>query len=141
MTNKVSIVYVGVKPEKKDTVAGTGLVFPRMAPVSVDSAIAHQLLRFKSVWLKEDEVKSHVKALEDKEREAKQAEQEKAEQEAIEAEEASLLVDGFGDLGKMTSVQLATLAESESLAIDKKGAREKLADYAVRVRDALKAKA
>lgn len=140
MTNKVSIVYVGAKPEKKDTVAGTGLVFPRMAPVSVDSAIAHQLLRFKSVWLKEDEVKDFIKQQEDTAAALAEAEREAKEQERQEAEAASLLVEGFGDLGKMTSVQLATLAESESLPIDKKGAREKASDYALRVRNALQAK-
>lgn len=141
MSVKVTVVYVGNKPEKKDTVTGSDLVFPRMTPVSIESDIAHQLLKFKSVWRKEDEVKDFIKQQEDKAAALAEAEREAKEKEKQEAEEASLLVEGFGDLGKMTSIQLATLAESESLPIEKKGAREKAGDYALRVRDALQAKA
>jgi len=55
------------------------------------------------------------------------------------AEEQSMVV-GERDLAKMTSAQLATLVEGEDLDIEPQGPQEKVPDYRVRVRDALKAK-
>ncbi|HFS0210875.1 TPA: hypothetical protein ACHYTZ_004442, partial [Yersinia enterocolitica] len=43
------------------------------------------------------------------------------------------------DIAKLTSVQLATLVESEDLDI-KQGAQEKVDDFRVRVREAIQAK-
>lgn len=141
MSNKIAIVYVGSQAEKKDTVCGTGLVFPRLQPIDVPNELAPKFLRFKDVWVPQDQAQSYVDNQAAKAKQAAELAAQAAELEAQAAEEASLVVDGFGDLGKMTSVQLATIAESEGLAIDKKGAREKLGDYAIRVRDALKANA
>ena len=55
------------------------------------------------------------------------------------AEEQSMVV-GERDLAKMTSAQLATLVEGEDLDIEPQGPQEKVPEYRVRVRDALKAK-
>lgn len=140
MAETIAIVYVGNKPVKKDTVCGTDLLFPRLEPIAVTTDIAPKFLRFKEVWVKEDQAKDFIKQQDNKAAELAEREREAQELAAQEAEAASMLVEGVGDLGKMTSVQLATLAESESLDIKKKGAQEKLPDYAIRVRDALKAK-
>lgn len=140
MSNTVAIVYVGNKPVKKDTVCGTDLLFPRLEVIDVTTDLAPKFLRFKDVWVRESEVKKHAKAKDQEAAELERLEQEALEQEKAEAEAASMLVKDFGDLGKMTSVQLATLVESEGLDVEKKGAREKLPDYAIRVRDALNGK-
>ena len=50
------------------------------------------------------------------------------------------MVVGDIDLAKLTSAQLATLIEGEELGIEQKGPQEKVDDFRVRVRDALKAK-
>ena len=50
------------------------------------------------------------------------------------------MVVGERDLAKMTSAQLATLVEGEDLDIEPQGPQEKVPEYRVRVRDALKAK-
>lgn len=50
------------------------------------------------------------------------------------------MVVGTVDLAKLTSAQLNTLIEGEDLGIEQKGPQEKVDDFRVRVRDALKAK-
>ncbi|MGY3887006.1 hypothetical protein [Aeromonas aquatica] len=139
MSDKIAVVYIGDKPSKKDTVTGSRLVFPRHKPVDVESHIAMQLLEFPSVWRRSEElgdVKAQQEALE-------QAAIEEAErlaaEEARQAEEQSMVV-GDRDLAKLTSAQLATLVEGEDLDIEPQGPQEKVPDYRVRVRNALKAK-
>ncbi|RUR99443.1 hypothetical protein [Pectobacterium polaris] len=140
---EISVVYVGDKDKKRDTVTGSRLIFPRLKPVNVESGIAHQLLEFPTVWVREDQVKSVLaQSAEDEELKAQLAAEELARQKA-EAEANSWAVkigNDDVDLAKLTSVQLATLVEAEDLADLKQGAQEKVDDFRARVRDAVKAK-
>lgn len=139
MSDKIAVVYIGDKPSKKDTVTGSRLVFPRHTAVDVESHIAMQLLEFPTVWRRSEDlgdVKAEQEALE-------QAATEEAERLAAEAarlaEERSMVV-GDRDLAKLTSAQLATLVEGEDLPVEPQGPQEKVPEYRLRVRDALKAK-
>ncbi|HDL7646316.1 TPA: hypothetical protein PXO92_002954 [Yersinia enterocolitica] len=142
MSDKIAVVYIGPKEKKRDTVTGSRLIFPRHEPVEIDSALAYQLLDFPTVFVRQEAL---IGVLD------KQAEQAKAraEQEAYllelsarEAQENSfvlLIGDAEMDIAKLTSVQLATLVESEELDL-KQAPQEKVDDFRVRIRDAVKAK-
>ncbi|WP_145543911.1 hypothetical protein [Yersinia frederiksenii] len=142
MPNKIAVVYIGPKEKKRDTITGSRLVFPRHKPVDVESAIAHQLLDFPTVFIRHDELESRLNL-------QQASEQEHAEPEALLIEQAKLeamknsFVLKIGsdevDIAKLTSVQLATLVESEDLNI-KQGAQEKVDDFRARVREAIQAK-
>lgn len=139
MSDKIAVVYIGDKPSKKDTVTGSRLVFPRHTPVDVESHIAMQLLEFPTVWVSKEALAGTL------ERQETIAKMEAEEQGLLAAEQARLaeeqsMVVGERDLAKMTSAQLATLVEGEDLDIEPQGPQEKVPDYRVRVRDALKAK-
>lgn len=139
MSDKIAVVYIGDKPSKKDTVTGSRLVFPRHTAVDVESHIAMQLLEFPTVWIRHEALAGELA------RQEAAAEMEALELERLAAEQARLaeeqsMVVGERDLAKMTSAQLATLVEGEDLGIDPQGPQEKVPDYRVRVRDALKAK-
>ncbi|MFQ2612251.1 hypothetical protein [Aeromonas sp. 600886] len=139
MSDKIAVVYIGDKPSKKDTVTGSRLVFPRHTPVDVESHIAMQLLEFPTVWVSKEALAGTL------ERQETIARMEAEEQERLAAEAARLaeeqsMVVGDIDLAKLTSAQLATLIEGEDLGIEQKGPQEKVDDFRVRVRDALKAK-
>ncbi|PXW43469.1 hypothetical protein DFO54_111155 [Erwinia sp. AG740] len=144
MADTISIVYIGSKDKKRDTITNSRLVFPRLVPVDVESAIAHQLLAFPTVWVREPAVGATLKQYEDDEAlKAKQAAEELARLQA-EAEANSWVVTIGSDdidLAKLTSAQLATLVEAEDLAELKQGAQEKADDFRARVREAIKAKA
>ncbi|WP_084977293.1 hypothetical protein [Plesiomonas shigelloides] len=134
----VEIVYIGEKPVKRDTVTGSRLMFPRFEPVPVEKAIALQLLEYTTVWRRAED-------LEKVERERQAAADAAAEEAARLAEEeaerlaAADMRVGELDLGKMSSAKLQTLAEAEDLGI-KQEPQEKVDDFRVRVRDALRAK-
>lgn len=139
MSDKIAVVYIGDKPSKKDTVTGSRLVFPRHTAVDVESHIAMQLLEFPTVWVRKEALSGTL------ERQETIAKMEAEEQERLAAEAARLaeeqsMVVGDIDLAKLTSAQLATLIEGEDLGIEQKGPQEKVDDFRVRVRDALKAK-
>ncbi|MGY3855362.1 hypothetical protein ACW5W8_21460 [Aeromonas aquatilis] len=139
MSDKIAVVYIGDKPSKKDTVTGSRLVFPRHVPVDVGSDLAMQLLEFPSVWIRGDALAGEL------ERQEAIAKVEAQEQERLAAEAARIaeeqsFVVGERDLAKLTSAQLATLVEGEDLAIEPQGAQEKVGEFRLRVRDALKAK-
>lgn len=139
MSDKIAVVYIGDKPSKKDTVTGSRLVFPRHTPVDVESHIAMQLLEFPTVWVSKEALAGTL------ERQETIARMEAEEQERLAAEAARLaeeqsMVVGDIDLDKLTSAQLATLIEGEDLGIEQKGPQEKVDDFRVRVRDALKTK-
>lgn len=139
MSDKIAVVYIGDKPSKKDTVTGSRLVFPRHTAVDVESHIAMQLLEFPTVWVSKEALAGTL------ERQETIAKMEAEEQERLAAEQARLaevqsMVVGERDLAKMTSAQLATLVEGEDLDIEPQGPQEKVPEYRVRVRDALKAK-
>ncbi|WP_336941118.1 hypothetical protein [Vibrio cholerae] len=141
MTHKIAVVYIGPKPKKKDTVAGSRLVFPRHKQVLVEQDLAYQLLDFPSVWITEEELEDHLKLLDEK---AQAMAHQRAVQEAMqEAEEkaASMVVMLNGeelDLDKLNSAKLKTLIAANELDIAPKGAQEEVTEFRVRVRDYLR---
>ncbi|MEL3918133.1 hypothetical protein [Aeromonas enteropelogenes] len=139
MSDKISIVYIGKKPMKKDTVTGSRLIFPRHEPVSVESHIAMQLLAFSTVWRRAEELEA---VLAEQAGDARAAEEAAAlaEEEALRAAaEQSMVVEHLAlDLAKMTSAQLATVAEKYVLNL-KQGTNERVDEFRVRVRDGLRA--
>ncbi len=142
MSDKIAVVYIGPKEKKRDTVTGSRLIFPRHEPVEIDGAMAYQLLEYPTVFVRQEALKDVL---------AKQVEQAKARAEheanllelaARDAQENSFVLmvgDAEMDIAKLTSVQLATLIESEELDL-KQAAQEKVDDFRVRVRDAVKEK-
>ncbi len=139
MSDKIAVVYIGDKPSKKDTVAGSRLVFPRHTAVDVESHIAMQLLEFPTVWIRHEALAGELERQETTAQAAAEEQEHLAAEQARLAEEQSMVV-GERDLAKMTSAQLATLVEGEDLDIEPQGPQEKVPEYRVRVRDALKAK-
>ncbi|ENA1773816.1 hypothetical protein ABF237_002497 [Yersinia ruckeri] len=142
MPTKIAVVYIGPKEKKRDTITGSRLVFPRLKPVEVESAIAHQLLDFPTVFVRHDELEKLLEA-------KQQSVLDRAYQLALEEDglRQQTALNSFVvkvgsdevDLAKMTSVQLATLVESEDLGI-KQGAQEKVDDFRLRVRESINAK-
>lgn len=139
MSDKIAVVYIGDKPSKKDTVTGSRLVFPRHTAVDVESHIAMQLLEFPSVWIRHEALAGELERQETTAQAAAKEKERLAAEQARLAEEQSMVV-GTVDLAKLTSAQLNTLIEGEDLGIEQKGPQEKVDDFRVRVRDALKAK-
>lgn len=139
MSDKIAVVYIGDKPSKKDTVTGSRLVFPRHTAVDVESHIAMQLLEFPTVWIRHEALAGEL-ARQDTAAEMEALELERLAAEAARLAEEQSMVVGERDLAKMTSAQLATLVEGEELNIEPQGPQEKVPEYRVRVRDALKAK-
>ncbi|MBW3845002.1 hypothetical protein [Aeromonas hydrophila] len=138
MSDKIAIVYIGDKPMKKDTVTGSRLVFPRHTPVDVESHIAMQLLEYPTVWRKAEELAGVLAQQSELESAAAEAARQAEEEAARLAAEQSMLVDHLGlDLAKMTSAQLATVAEKYELHI-KQETGERVDDFRTRVRDALR---
>ena len=139
MAEPIDLIYVGDKPEKRDTVTLSDMIFPRLVPVPTPADLAHKLLRYPSVWRKASDLEK-VKA--EQEQDAKVKAEEAARLEAEAAARAAaedMTVDGFGDLNKLTSAKLKTLVEGEGLELAQ-GPQERVDDFRVRVRDALKAK-
>ncbi|CZF79721.1 hypothetical protein [Grimontia marina] len=139
---KQSIVYIGPKAFKRDTVAGTRQVFPRHQPIEVADEVAARLLRFDEVFVEEDELENVLEK-------QKAEERAKADAEAKDAEEAEkrrvaldMTVTANGetvDLAKMTLPKLRTLVESlDGLDVEPKGAQEKTPEFARRIRDAIR---
>lgn len=134
----IEIVYIGEKLVKRDTVTGSRLMFPRFEPVPVEKAIALQLLEYPTVWRRAEDL---AKVERERQAAADAAAEEAArlaEEEAERLAAADMHV-GELDLGKMTSAKLQTLAEAEDLGITQ-APQEKVDDFRVRVRDALRAK-
>ncbi|MEQ9721285.1 hypothetical protein ABQG65_08820 [Yersinia alsatica] len=142
MSDKIAVVYIGPKEKKRDTVTGSRLIFPRHEAVEVEGSIAHQLLDFPSVFIRYEELEGMLAR-------EKAAELELAEYDAalvVQAELEALqhsFVLNMGetdvDIAKLTSIQLATLVESEELDL-KQNAQEKVDDFRLRVRDAIQQK-
>ncbi|MGT3279325.1 hypothetical protein [Yersinia enterocolitica] len=142
MPNKIAVVYIGPKEKKRDTITGSRLVFPRHKPVDVESAIAHQLLDFPTVFIRHDELESTLNLQQASEQEHADLAAQLIEQAKLEAAKNSFVLKiggGDVDIAKLTSVQLATLVESEDLDI-KQAAQEKVDDFRARVREAIQAK-
>ncbi|EOI6423803.1 hypothetical protein ACMU9U_000662 [Yersinia enterocolitica] len=142
MSNKIAVVYIGLKEKKRDTITGSRLVFPRHKPVDVESAIAHQLLDFPTVFIRHDELESTLNLQQASEQEHAELAAQLIEQAKLEAVKNSFVLKIGGDevdIAKLTSVQLATLVESEDLDI-KQGAQEMVDDFRARVREAIQTK-
>ncbi|CQJ10145.1 TPA: hypothetical protein ACPY5Y_000531 [Yersinia enterocolitica] len=142
MSNKIAVVYIGPKEKKRDTITGSRLVFPRHKPVEVESAIAHQLLDFPTVFIRHDELESTLNLQQASEQEHADLAAQLIAQAKLEAAKNSFVLkigSDEVDIAKLTSVQLATLVESEDLDI-KQGAQEKVDDFRVRVREAIQTK-
>ncbi|EKN5979322.1 hypothetical protein ACY3SZ_004189 [Yersinia enterocolitica] len=142
MPNKIAVVYIGPKEKKRDTITGSRLVFPRHKPVDVESAIAHQLLDFPTVFIRHDELESTLNLQQASEQEHADLAAQLIAQAKLEAAKNSFVLkigSDEVDIAKLTSVQLATLVESEDLDI-KQGAQEKVDDFRVRVREAIQTK-
>ncbi|MGL1062935.1 hypothetical protein [Vibrio vulnificus] len=136
--SKVSIVYIGPKPKKKDTVTGSRLVFPRHTPVLVDEDIAYQLLDFPSVWITQDNLEHHLKIVDEREQAEARKLQAKEEAERAEQLEASMVVTLNSeeiDLAKLNSAKLKTLIAANELDIAPKSAQEDVDNFRLRVRD------
>lgn len=142
MSQTISVVYIGPKDKKRDTVTGSRLVFPRHSPVDVETAIAHRLLDFPTVFVRYEQLEGVLE--ENKDAATRQEEVELREKERLAAlEAANSFVVKIGsddvDLAKLTAVQLETLVEAEELGL-KKEPQEKVGDFRIRVRDAINAK-
>ena len=139
MAETIDLVYIGDKPEKKDTAYGTHLIFPKGEPIPVPAELSPKFLRHKDVWVKSADYASVKEAQEaDAKAKALAAEQAEADRLAKLAAE-SLVLDPYGDLGKLNGGKLKALVESESLGIEIQSG-ETVREFAYRVRDALKSK-
>ncbi|MGL4486144.1 MAG: hypothetical protein ACRCUG_03945 [Yersinia sp. (in: enterobacteria)] len=142
MSDKIAVVYIGPKEKKRDTVTGSRLIFPRYEPVEVEKILAYQLLDFPTVFIRHDELESALnlqQASEKKHAELAAHRLALAELEAMKNSFVLKIGSDEVDIAKLTSVQLATLVESEELDI-KQGAQEKVDDFRDRVREAVQAK-
>jgi hypothetical protein len=139
--SKVSIVYIGKKPKKKDTVTGSRLVFTRLKPVDVDSDIAEQLLDYPGVWVLKEDAKEVIAKQEAKaEALAKELNKQREVQNSTELEQSMIVIvdEEKLDIGKYSSNQLDTLVESEDLTITEK--KKPVPPYRLAIRNALREK-
>ncbi|MCG7586747.1 hypothetical protein [Photobacterium sp. OFAV2-7] len=142
MSDSIEITYIGPKAVKRDTVAGTRLVFPRFKSVPTPADVAHRLLDYPTVWIETSEFKdwqvSEAEKADKLEAEATAA----AEQAAKKAAEESMVVVVDGDevdLNKLnTSAKLATFVAAQELDIAAKGSNESVEQFRTRVRDAIR---
>lgn len=139
MAEPIDLVYIGDKPVKKDTVTLSDLIFPRFEPVPTPADIALRLLRFPAVWRKASDLPSVKEEYEAAQKAAEEEAERLAAQEAARLAAENMIVEPYGDIGKLTSAKARTLVEAEGLDIEQ-GAQESIGDFRIRVRDALKAK-
>ena len=139
MAETIDLVYIGDKPEKKDTAYGTHLIFPKGEPIPVPAELSPKFLRHKDVWVKSSDY-ADVKKQQEADAKAKAEVEAKAEADRLaKLAEESLVLEPYGDLGKLNGGKLKALVESESLGIEIKSG-ELVREFAYRVRDELKAK-
>ena len=139
MAETIDLVYIGDKPEKKDTAYGTHLIFPKGEPIPVPAELSPKFLRHKDVWVKSSDY-ADVKKQQEADAKAKAEVEAKAEADRLAKLAAeSLVLEPYGDLGKLNGGKLKALVESESLGIEIQSG-ELVREFAYRVRDALKAK-
>lgn len=139
MAEPIDLVYIGDKPVKKDTVTLSDLIFPRFEPVPTPADIALRLLRFPAVWRKASDLPSVKEEYEAAQKAAEEEAERLAAEEAARLAAENMIVEPYGDIGKLTSAKARTLVEAEGLDIEQ-GAQESIGDFRIRVRDALKAK-
>lgn len=108
----------------------------------MDSELAFKLLEFPDVWVRHEQMESVLKQQEEAKRLKEEALARQREEEARLAAENSFVVNVRGDdldISKYTSAMLNTLCESEEMEL-RQGTQEKVNDFRLRVRDALKAR-
>jgi hypothetical protein len=141
----VSIIYVGPKAVKRDTVSGYKpvMVFKRYEPTETPFSVAQSLLGFDCFVRADSDALKAAKEQEELEAKAAQEQAEaKVKAEAEEKNKADTVVHVDGedvDLCKYTSNQLATFAEAQDLEI-KQEPQEKVDEFRLRVRDTYRAK-
>lgn len=138
--DKINLVYIGNKPFKKDTVTGSGLLFPQGKSVPTPADIAFRLLRHPTVWIRQDDMADWHEEQERLRELARLAAEEKARIDELERQKRDMNCGVYGDIGRLTGTQLRTLVEGAELDIQPQGAQEKVDAFRLRVRDALRAK-
>lgn len=137
---QIALIYIGKKPFKKDTVTGSGTIFPQGKPVPVAADIAYRLLKHPTVWINAANQQEYQERLAREEEEQLRIQSELVALEKFELEKRDMTCGEYGDLGKMTGAQLKTLVEGAELDIAPMAAQEKVDEFRLRVRDALRAK-
>lgn len=138
--DKIDLVYIGPKRIKHDTLTGSHLLYPRGKAVPTPADIAQRMLQHPTVWIEADKVADWRK------READEAEATRLAAEAAllreeeERKRRDMNCGDYGDIGKFTAAQLRTLVEGAELDIAPQAAQEKVDDFRLRVRDALREK-
>lgn len=141
-----SIMYVGPKAVKEDTVSGfyPKIKFKRNEPTEVPLVVASTLLSFDCFVKVTEESVEDAKLAEQREAEAQKKAEEEAEllkQQELDAADTTVTVDGAEiDLGKLTFGSLDAFIEANGLDI-RRGDGEPKEALCLRVRDAYRAKA
>ncbi len=137
---QIALIYIGKKPFKKDTVTGSGTIFPQGKPVPVSADIAYRLLKHPTVWINAAFQQEYQERLQREAEEQQRIQDELDAREQLEKQKRDMTCGEYGDLGKMTGAQLKTLVEGAELEIAPMAAQEKVDEFRLRVRDALRAK-
>lgn len=138
-------MYIGPKAIKRDTVTGykPELRFHRNKPENVPYSVAQALLGFDCfVVATEDAQKEAEAKLKAEEAAAAAAKEKELAELAKEKDQGDTVLEVDGekvDIGKFTSSQLATFVEAHDLDVQQKS-QERVAEFALRVRDAYRAK-
>lgn len=116
MAQRMNITYVGAKPMREDSVAGTGLVWRQGETLPVPVAAAAALLRYPDVWVRADD-----EVTDDGKPESGQAKPAPRRDEADEALDAVPLQA----VAVMDKTDLARLAAEHNLVLDRRAGVEK----------------
>lgn len=120
-TSPVAVAYVGNKEIKKDTIARTGAVWNGFGDVqTVDARAATQLLKFKSVYIRADQLDEFKKNLADQVSKTHEGEDTGAAVDGVPVASSTDCLGGDGDTGgdgqsaedaeKKAAIQTAILA-------------------------------
>lgn len=138
--DKIDLVYIGPKRIKHDTLTGSHLLFPRGKSVPTPADIAQRMLQHPTVWIEADKVADWRKREADEAEAVRLAAEAALLREEEERKRRDMNCGDYGDIGKFTAAQLRTLVEGAELDILQQSAQEKVDDFRLRVRDALRAK-
>ncbi|HEI8401586.1 TPA: hypothetical protein SLE31_003395 [Citrobacter freundii] len=138
--DKIDLVYIGPKRIKHDTLTGSHLLFPRGKSVPTPADIAQRMLQHPTVWIEADKVADWRKREADEAETVRLAAEAALLREEEERKRRDMNCGDYGDIGKFTAAQLRTLVEGAELDIPQQSAQEKVDDFRLRVRDALREK-
>ncbi|EPJ4167648.1 hypothetical protein [Citrobacter freundii] len=138
--DKIDLVYIGPKRIKRDTLTGSHLLFPRGKSVPTPADIAQRMLQHPTVWIEADKVADWRKREADEAETVRLAAEAALLREEEERKRRDMNCGDYGDIGKFTAAQLRTLVEGAELDIPQQSAQEKVDDFRLRVRDALREK-